>query len=91
MIIILYINDTIDFYQLSKYGFTEDPVNCEHPEDHYYYLNNWFWQHGDFRITVNTLDRKLDILCLAKNRELYNIYDFDVLYDLFKDGLVEKR
>ena len=87
----LYIKNSIEFNQLTKYGFTEDPANCECSEDHYYHLNNWFWSYKDFRITVNTLNRSLDILCLAKDRELYNIYNFDVLYKLFEDGLVEKR
>lgn len=87
----LYIKDTVNFNQLSEYGFVEDEANCNDPEDHYYYLNNWYCQNGNFRITVSTLSKRLDILCLAKDRELYNIYDFDVLFDLFNDGLIEKK
>jgi len=81
------LKNDIDFTELDKFGFMEDPTNCE-PGDHYYHLNNYYNQIGDFRITVNTHSRRIDILCLARKAELYNIYNLKPLYDLISGGMV---
>lgn len=82
------LKDGIDFKELVKYGFEEDPVNCE-KGDTYYHLNNYYIEIGDFRITVNILDRHIDILCLVSEGGLYNIFNLKPLYQLIIDDMVE--
>ncbi len=80
----------VDIETLSNYGFIKDPANCEDEGDTYYHLNNYYLQIGsDFRITVNTIDRHIDILCLAKESVLYNMFNLKPLFILFETGYVE--
>jgi len=84
------LKDNINLNKLAQYGFIEDPTNCEHPEDHYYHLNNWFCQiNNEFRITVNTNNRHIDILCYVEETGLFNIFNLKPLYNLIKDNMVE--
>ena len=79
----------VDFKQLIAFGFEEDSANCE-PGDHYYHLNNYYAQVGrNFRITVNMLDGHIDVLCLANESGLHNIFNIKPLFDLLTSGLVE--
>lgn len=75
---------------LHNYGFIKDPANCEDEGDTYYHLNNYYLQTGDnFRITVNTFDGHIDILCLAHESVLYNMFNLEPLFELFEAGYVE--
>lgn len=74
--------------KLFAFGFEEDQANCE-KGDTYYHLNNYYVQKGDFRITVSTISGHVDILCLAKESGLYNMFDLTPLFDLMTSGLVE--
>lgn len=86
----LKLKKEVSFETLSKYGFIEDPVNCEHPDDAYYWLNNWFYQaNEEIRITISINNRGIEVLCLPKHLRLVNSFNIDVLFDLFKDGLIE--
>ena len=71
----LKIRDGIDLKELEKYGFHKEKVYCE-------------YVYTDENIDINAKDRTIDtwdyLGCTDLNR--YN----DVLYDLIKDGLVEK-
>jgi hypothetical protein len=79
----------VDFKKLIEFGFEEDQANCE-IGDHYYHLNNYFVQVGkEFRVTVNILDRHIDVLCLASEPGLHNMFNIKPLYDLLSSGLVE--
>ena len=82
------LKNDIDFTKLITFGFTEDPANCE-PGDTYYHGNNFYKQIGDFRITVNIHSRRIDMLCLAKETGLHNIYNLKPLYDLISSGMIE--
>ena len=83
------LKDGVGFNKLIEYGFEEDPVNCK-KGDTYYHLNNYYIQVNDtFRITVNMLDRHIDILCLVNESGLYNIFNLKPLYQLITNGLVE--
>lgn len=83
------LKDFIDFKKLEEFGFQEDPANCE-PGDHHYHMNNYFIQIDDhFRITVNMIDRHIDVLCLAEEKSLYNIFNLKPLFDLIASDLVE--
>jgi len=82
------LKDDINFKELFKFGFVEDPTNCEYG-DTYYHLNNYYLQIGDFRITVNTISRHIDILCLAKEKGLHNIFNLKPLYGLISNDMVE--
>jgi len=82
------LKDDIDFGKLEALGFIEDPANCE-PGDTYYHLNNYYLQIGDFRITVSTISRHIDILCLVREVGLHNIFNLKPLYDLISSGMVE--
>lgn len=82
------LKDGIDFAKLLEFGFMEDEVNCE-KGDHYYHLNNYYIQIDDFRITVNMLDRHIDILCLASEKRLYNMFNLKSLYQLVSNNMVE--
>lgn len=80
----------INIEALRNYGFIEDPQNCEDEGDTYYHLNNYFLQLGsDFRITVSTNDGHIDILCLAKESALHNVFNLSPLFELFEAGYVE--
>jgi hypothetical protein len=83
------LKDIKDLTKLTEYGFIEDPANCE-VGDHYYHSNNYYlWVNGDFRITVNTHDGHVDVLCLADESGLYTMFYLKPLYDLFASGLIE--
>ena len=82
------LKDNIDLNLLKEFGFQKDINNCE-SGDHYYHLNNYFIEIGNFRITVNTVYRNIDILCLAKDAELYNIGNLKPLYELISKDMVE--
>lgn len=85
------LKDNIPLERLSDYGFIKDPVNCDHPEDTYYHLNNYYIQiHDNFRITVNMFSKRIEILCLSDGQGVENTSNLDVLYDLFADDLIEK-
>lgn len=85
------LKDNVPFDALVlDYGFIKDEANCENPEDHYYWLNNYYYQgNNDFRITINMLNRKLEILCLAKEEELYQLSELIPIMELIEDGLLE--
>lgn len=85
---IVRLKKDVPFKTLKEYGFVEDDANCE-PGDHYYHGNNYYLEKGDFRITVNMHDRHIDILCLAKETGVHNIFEVKPLFDLFTSGLVE--
>lgn len=79
----------VDFKELIQFGFEEDPSNCD-AGDHYYYMNNYYVQVGkDFRVTINMHDRHIDVLCLASEPGLHNMFNIKPLYDLLSSGLVE--
>lgn len=83
------LKDDVDFGKLNEFGFEEDSANCE-KGDHYYHLNNYYIQVGkDFRVTVNMLDRHIDILCLTSETGLHNMFNIKPLYDLISFGLTE--
>lgn len=83
------LKDDVDFKILKTFGFQEDEANCEFG-DSYYHLNNYYIQvNKDFRITVNTNNRHIDILCLAEEHGLYNIFNLKPLYDLISIGITE--
>lgn len=83
------LKDDVDFEKLKEFGFEEDPNNCE-VGDHYYHLNNYYIQVGeDFRVTVNMLNRCIDVLCLPKVTSVYNMFNVTPLFDLMTSGLVE--
>lgn len=83
------LKEDVEFKNLVDFGFEEDPANCE-KGDHYYHLNNYYTQVGkDFRVTVNMIDRHIDVLCLAKESGLHNMFNVKPLFDLFSNGLVE--
>lgn len=84
------LKDDIEFKKLKKYGFFEDEVNCEEG-DHYYHLNNYYIEIGNFRITVNMIDRHIDILCLSNETGVHNIFNLKPLYDLIVNNMVEVR
>lgn len=78
----------INFNDLIQYGFVEDEVNCEHPEDHYYHLNNYYNQiHEKFRIVINVHSRNIEIFCLSDGLE--NTDNLNVLYRMIRDGIIE--
>lgn len=84
------LKDEISLELLKSYGFAPDQANCEHPEDRYYYLNNYYKQiNKNFRVTINAIDRHIDILCLPDDTVVHNIYNVSVLYNLIADGLTE--
>lgn len=85
------LKDDVPFNALVlDYGFIEDEANCEHPEDHYYWLNNYYYQaNDDFRITINMLSRKLEVLCLAKEERLHQMSELIPVIELVQDGLLE--
>lgn len=83
------LKNTISFDELLQYGFIEDAANCEHPEDHYYFLNNYYYQaNEDFRIVINTLSRKVEIFCLAEESGLNQMSELIPLMELIEDGLL---
>jgi len=87
----LRLKEYIPIERLSDYGFEEDPNNCEHPEDHYYWLNNWFNQiTPEYRITVSTIDRHIEILSLG-DEGLRNTHNIDVLYKMFEDDIISMK
>jgi hypothetical protein len=86
----LRLKEDIPIGILDKYGFEEDPNNCEHPEDHYYWLNNWFNQiTPEYRITVSTIDKHIEILSLG-DAGLRNTKNIEVLYRMIKDNIIEE-
>lgn len=88
----LKLKEDVPFSELEKYGFEKDATNCEDPEDHYYWLNNYYAQvHDDFRITVNMNERSIDVLCLCEETGLHNISNLKPLYDLIINNLVEVK
>lgn len=87
----LKLKGNIPIERLKCYGFEEDPSNCEHPEDHYYWLNNWFNQiTPEYRITVSTIDRHIEILSLGE-AGLRNTSNIEVLYKMIIDDIVEMK
>ena len=87
------LKDNIDFKKLEKYGFIEDPNNCEEGE-HYYGENNYYYEFkscysAEFRLVVNIHTRKFEILAMAKNTGLLQLCDLGVIVELMKDGLIE--
>ena len=85
----LKLKENIPINILENYGFEEDPNNCEHPEDHYYWLNNWFNQiTPEYRITVSTIDRHIEILSLGE-AGLRNTRNIEVLYKMIKDDIID--
>jgi len=87
----LKLKDDISINILEKYGFEEDMNNCEHPEDHYYWLNNWYNQiTPEYRITVSTIDKHIEILSLGESG-LRNTKNIEVLYRMIKDDIVEEK
>lgn len=85
----LKLKENIPFSTLKKYGFIADPTNCEHPEDHFYWLNNWYNQINDeYRITVSTIDKHIEILSLGE-AGLRNTKNIDVLYKMIKDDIID--
>ncbi|QST02427.1 hypothetical protein IMZ31_23545 (plasmid) [Pontibacillus sp. ALD_SL1] len=82
------LKDDVSFNILKQYGFEEDPANVDEG-DTYYADNNYYVGIGDFRITVSTHGKTIDVLCLAKEPRLYNIVDLTPLYHLIMDGHTE--
>jgi hypothetical protein len=83
------LKDEVNFEKLTDFGFVEDDSNCE-KGDVYYHLNNYYVQAGkDFRVTVNILDRHIDVLCLAQETGVHNIFNVKPLFELLTSGLVE--
>ena len=87
------LKDSVDFKELEKYGFIEDPNNCEEGE-HYYGENNYYYEFkscysSEFRLVVNIHTRKFEILAMAKNTGLLQLCDLDIIMELMKDGLIE--
>lgn len=83
------LKDSVNIDELTKFRFNKDPANCEDEEDHYYWLNNYFYDMDEWRITVNTVDRHIDILCLCKESGLHNIFNLKPLFDLISNNMVE--
>lgn len=85
----LKLKENIPTTVLKKYGFKEDICNCESPEDHYYYLNNWYNQiSNEFRITVSTIDKHIEILSLG-DEGLRNTKNIEILYKMIKDNIID--
>ncbi len=85
----LKLKEEIPIQILSKYGFEEDMCNCEHPEDHFYWLNNWFSQiTPEYRITVSTIDKHIEILSLG-DAGLRNTHNIEILYRMIKDDIID--
>ncbi len=87
------LKDNIDFKELEKYGFIEDPANCE-PGEHYYSSNNYYYAftncYGtESRLTVNIHTREFEILTMSEEYGLIQLCDLDMIVKLIKDGLVE--
>jgi len=84
------IKKDVPLSTLLDFGFIEDPVNCDHPEDTYYHLNNYYIQiHDHFRITVNIFSKQIEILYLSNSDGLSNTSNLDILYELFVNNLIE--
>ena len=89
---VIKLKDDVDFEKLKELGFEPDPANCDHPADHYYHLNNYYAAVGEnFRVTVNTVNRSVDVLCLAGSAGLHNMANIKPLFDLLSSGLVEAQ
>lgn len=71
----LKIKDNVDLKELEKYEFKQ--IKDYISDKYYAYLN------GSLRINLS--NRKL-----TKNDAHFSEYDLDVVYDIIKDGLVEK-
>ena len=71
----LKIRDDVDLKELEKYGLYKEKVY-------------WGYVYTDKNIDINTKDRTIDTWDYLECTDLdeYN----DILYDLIKDGLVEK-
>lgn len=87
------LKDNIDFKELEKYGFIEDPANCESGE-HYYDNNNYYYAFtncygAEGRLTVNIHTREFEILIMAEEYGLIQLCDLDIIVKLIKDGMVE--
>ena len=85
----LKIKDDIDLKELEKYGFKKEEYKTYYGATEYdmrYYSD--CHQGGDTFICANSLSRHLNIW-LDMNKELI-ITELDIIYDLIKDGLVEK-
>ncbi|EGT3606780.1 hypothetical protein FKF97_10275 [Clostridium perfringens] len=87
------LKDNVDFKELEKYGFIEDPVNCEFG-DTYYGSNNYFYEFkqsygAEFRLTVNMHTRYFEILAISEEYGLIQLCDLDIIVKLIKDGLIE--
>ncbi|MDM0587746.1 hypothetical protein QTH25_13295 [Clostridium perfringens] len=87
------LKDNIDFKELEKYGFIEDPDNCEEGE-HYYGENNYYYEFkgcysAEFRLVVNIHTREFEILTMSEEYGLIQLCDLDMIVKLIKDGLVE--
>lgn len=77
----LKIKDNIDLKELEKYGFIfcDCDIHCGNNLYYSYYYN------PDENIKINCDDKEFDFyLCMMTENSI------DLLYDLIKDGLVEK-
>ena len=71
----LKIKDNVDLKELEKYGFNLIK-DC---------ISGKYYAYLKCSLRINLSNRKL-----VKNDAHFNEYDLDFVYDLIKDGLVEK-
>lgn len=87
------LKENINFKDLEKYGFIEDPSNCE-PGETYYGDNNYYYEFNscysaDFRLVCNMHTREFEILAMSKEIGLLQLCSLDIFIKLVKDGLIE--
>ena len=88
------LKENINFKDLEKYGFVEDPSNTrydnpyDNKDNNYYYKFNRSYS-ADFRLICNMYTREFKILAIRKNIGSQQLCDLDIFMKLIKDGLVE--
>ena len=87
----LKIKDNVDLKELEKYGFEYQPMfNSKKEEVSGVYKIAFSYEFIRYDYIIDAEYR--DIMLMTDNRGVDddNMREFDILYDLIKDGLVEK-
>lgn len=95
----LKIEDNVDLKELEKFGFKETIKNTYYVEKTYKAdEDNELFKDFNIQIIINpyrdifdkTINNKLVGCFNAKNDEIDELFDLDILYDLIKAGFVKK-
>lgn len=86
------LKESVEFKELEKFGFIEDPANCE-VGDTYYQENNYYYEFNgsygaEFRLVVNLYDREIKLLALSKERGLIELYNLNIFKELIENNLI---